>query len=598
MKTKGAVGRIYGEATSTEFSFVIFDPREVRRTDYIKVWNDVEGWVVAQVTEVKATADLRGEDVLEGREAGKELYVAKAVVIGRRDDDGLLRVPKTPFVPGENVFKAEEELITDVLGLRKEGAYVGYLQDTKIKVKLDINSLVQKHCCILAKTGSGKSYTAGVIVEELLERGVPLFIIDPHGEYSSLKYPNDDEFDAERMRYFGIKPKGYENVTVYVPPSSPFSEVADGVLKLDGKNLSAEELIELTGLTGNSSQALLYQAIKNLKKKGDYTIEDIMDEVEKIKHNAKWTVLGSLEKIAEAGLFDENPTPIQVLLQKNRAVVLDMRGTPPEHQDLIVSRICSRLFELRKLEEVPAGMIVIEEAHNFIPERGFGKAVSTQVLRTIASEGRKFGLGLMVISQRPARVDKNVISQCNTQIILRVTNPNDINAVKKGVEGLTAEMVEEIRRLPPGTAMIVSPELEKPIIVEVRVRRSKHGGSAVSIVSRVRSEMDDKTEKEKKGSKEEKKLIPLFGRSKNRSKNRVENLLLASEEPGKIEKNKSGTKSEKAKVETAVKTVEKTGKRKFESERKSLKEVEVIQPETREDSGGGKRSLFRKMFGI
>ncbi len=81
----------------------------------------------------------------------------------------------------------------------------------------------------------------------------------------------------------------------------------------------------------------------------------------------------------------------------------------------------------------------------------------------------------MVISQRPARVDKNVISQCNTQIILRLTNPNDINAVRKGVEGLTAEMVEDIKRLPPGNAVIVSPELERPVIVRIRVRKSRHG---------------------------------------------------------------------------------------------------------------------------
>ncbi len=509
MRTKGAVGRIYGEATSTEFNFVVFDPREVRRTDYVKVWNDVEGWVIAQVVEVKATADLKSLDVLEGRDVEKELYIAKAIVVGRRDEEGMLRVPKTPFVPGESVFKAEEELIIDVLGLKRDGAYLGYLQDTNIKVKININSLVQKHCCILAKTGSGKSYTAGVIVEELIEREVPLFIIDPHGEYSSLKYPNDDEFDLSKMKYFGIKPKGYENVVVYVPPNSPFAEVADGVLKLDGRNLSAEELIELAGITGNSSQALVYQAVKNLKKSGSYTVEDVINEVEKIKHNSKWTVLGSLEKITEAGLFDENPTPIQLLLQKGKVTILDMRGVPPEHQDLIVSRICSELFELRKLNEIPAGMIVIEEAHNFIPERGFGKTVSTQILRTIASEGRKFGLGLMVISQRPARVDKNVISQCNTQIILRVTNPNDINAIKKGVEGLTSEMVDEIRRLPPGTAMVVSPELEKPIIVEIRVRKSKHGGTAVNVVESKKKEkikIFNKSKSSKNESKEGKDL--------------------------------------------------------------------------------------------
>jgi hypothetical protein len=74
-------------------------------------------------------------------------------------------------------------------------------------------------------------------------------------------------------------------------------------------------------------------------------------------------------------------------------------------------------------------------------------------LRTIASEGRKFGLGLMVISQRPARIDKNVLSQCNTQIIMKVTNPNDLKAISKGLEGISSEVEEELKRLPPGVAM-------------------------------------------------------------------------------------------------------------------------------------------------
>jgi DNA helicase HerA-like ATPase len=103
-------------------------------------------------------------------------------------------------------------------------------------------------------------------------------------------------------------------------------------------------------------------------------------------------------------------------------------------------------------------------------------------VRTIAAEGRKFGLGLMVISQRPARVDKNVISQCNTQIIMRVTNPNDLKALSKGLEGMTGELEEEIKRLPPGVAMLVSNEIERPITVNVRPRKSRHGGVSTQIV--------------------------------------------------------------------------------------------------------------------
>jgi len=68
--------------------------------------------------------------------------------------------------------------------------YIGLLRGYDIRVELDANTLVQKHCSVLAKTGSGKSYTAAVILEELLDRKVALLIIDPHGEYASMKEPN------------------------------------------------------------------------------------------------------------------------------------------------------------------------------------------------------------------------------------------------------------------------------------------------------------------------------------------------------------------------------------------------------------------------
>ena len=149
---------------------------------------------------------------------------------------------------------------------------------------------------------------------------------------------------------------------------------------------------------------------------------------------------------------------------------------------MIVSRLLTDIFEARKRRLISPGMVVVEEAHNYIPERGTGNAASTNIVRTIAAEGRKFGLGLMIISQRPARVDKNVISQCNTQIIMRVTNPNDLKALSKGLEGMTADLEEEIKRLPAGVAMLVSNEIERPITVDIRPRKSRHGGVSTQIV--------------------------------------------------------------------------------------------------------------------
>jgi hypothetical protein len=126
--------------------------------------------------------------------------------------------------------------------------------------------------------------------------------------------------------------------------------------------------------------------------------------------------------------------------------------------------------------------MLVEEAHRFCPERGVGQAMSLGVLRTIAAEGRKFGMGLGIVTQRPAKVDKNVLSQANTQIILKVTNPNDIMAISKSLENFTPELEDVMKNLPLGVAIITSENLERPVQTNIRVRRSKHGGAAVDLV--------------------------------------------------------------------------------------------------------------------
>jgi hypothetical protein len=158
-----------------------------------------------------------------------------------------------------------------------------------------------------------------------------------------------------------------------------------------------------------------------------------------------------------------------------------MKGVPPDIQDVVVARITKELFNNRKAGKVPPFLLVVEEAHNYCPERGFGNAVSSASLRTIASEGRKFGMGLCIVSQRPAKVDKNIISQCNTNIILKVTNPNDLKAIIQSVEGLTNQTYNEIQRLPIGVALISGASIQIPIMSEIRTRETSHGGKSVNI---------------------------------------------------------------------------------------------------------------------
>ncbi|MDI6888798.1 MAG: ATP-binding protein [Methanocellales archaeon] len=488
-----SIGVIFGETTPLEFKFAVADSRATKRGGYVKVWHESNGWVLGQVVSMTKSSDAYSLDAAISVVSGVKIaesggkVVAKVGIIGSRDEQGLLRPPKTPFNPGDNVYEADRELIRSVLGLGEGDIYLGLLEGHDTPVYLDANKLVQKHCSILARSGSGKSYTAGVLIEELLEQNVPLLIIDPHGEYVSLKHENSDRAQQNLMKKFGIEPKGYASqVVVYTPANLTLNPEADKVFRLDGVNLSTRNIaLMLPTELSDTQMGILHQAIKKVEEeKGLYTIDDIILAVGESRSKAKWSVINSLEMLRETGILSSTPTTIDELVQSGTASIIDMRGMPPDLQSVVVARLCENLFAARKAGKIPPAMLVVEEGHNFCPERGYGKAASTDILRTIASEGRKFGLGLTIISQRPARIDKNVLSQCNTQIIMKVTNPNDIQAIGKSIEGFSSELEGDIKRLPPGVALLVSNDIEYPVLVDVRIRRSLHGGRSIRIVGR------------------------------------------------------------------------------------------------------------------
>ncbi len=468
-------GIVTGEVRLHEFEFIVSG--EVRINEYVKVWNELDGWILARVVKLTDTDKKR----------------AVAEVIGYKDDRGFLMQPNSTVARDSKVFKADRGFIIETLGLRSGGIYLGLLEGRNIPVYIRKEELIQKHCSILAKTGSGKSYTAGVLIEELLEKNVPLLIIDPHGEYITLKYENRSEGERRQMEKYRIAPRGYASrVTVYTPANFSVNPNADRLFRIDGINLSVNELYDLFPMS-DAQLGVLYQSINAIKSEKEfYTIDDIIRRVSESKSSARWRVIHFLERIRETGILSDSPTRIEELVKEGHASIIDMKGADPDLQRLIVYRICKEVFEGRKMNKIPPLMLVVEEAHNFCPERGFEKAVSSNILRTIASEGRKFGVGLLVISQRPARVDKNVISQCNTQIILRITNPNDIKALSKGLEFMSSEMEEEIKRIPQGVALLSSPGIEMPVLVDIRVRRSEHGGRAVGEAGSGISGMNDK----------------------------------------------------------------------------------------------------------
>jgi len=478
------VGRIFGDVGLGQFHLSLTHP--VERGDYLTVEDELHGKVLCQLDDLKRKSDL---DLQRAGNLGTsdlipihENLLGLARIIGYRDDQGVVKIPTIPFRPGAHVFRAEEPLIAQVLGLKhhaNSGAYVGLLRNHELKVELDINQLVQRHVSVLAKTGGGKSYLLGVLVEELLRHHVTCVIIDPHGEYGSLRIAAEKNGVHAK---FGVESQGFAKQIQEYSPDVTLNPTAKP-LTFSLHHTDPRDLLIFMGLTNvKTFLGPLKQLIERVGTANpEYTVKDLVRAAEAGEGAALETLRERLEYVEESKLLGPVGTSLNDLVKKGDATLVNLRGVAPDVQELVVARLASTLFENRKKGKIPPLFLVIEEAHNFAPQQG--QATCSRILKNIASEGRKFGLGLCVVTQRAARIDKSVLSQCNTQLILQVTNPLDLKAIASSIEGLTDGMTEMIQGLPVGVALITGGGYHTPLFCEIRPRATRHGGESVPIVA-------------------------------------------------------------------------------------------------------------------
>ena len=453
------VGKVVGKTSPEWFYFEVSGV--IKKMDFVALRDQERHWILGRV---------------EGIVQEKNRAIAKVFVIGYVDKRGAVRMPKMPFKPGTLVYKADDGLIKRVLGLESSGLYVGLLDGSEnLKIYLDPKKIITKHLAVLAKSGFGKSYFIGVLLEEFIENKIPAVIIDPHGEYLSLQEPNDRKEEIKYMPMFGVEPKDYrKHVQIFCLEKN----LIEGAKKLKFTDkLYHQEMFDMLPfkLTPNQMN-VIYTAMQEIGKP-EFTLDDLRRQVQVSSSKAKWGTLLVLDYLKSTGLFSSsNYFKPSDLVKKGYLTIINLKGVEPDIQQLVVYKVAKDLFEARKHNKIPYFLFVVEEAQNFCPERGFGEAISSHILRTIASEGRKFGMGLAIISQRPARVDKNVLSQCSTQVFLRITNPNDLRSIMDSVEGITKGLESQLKILPVGTALIVG-VIDQPLLVNIRIRRSKHYGA-------------------------------------------------------------------------------------------------------------------------
>lgn len=477
-------------------------------------------------------------DILPGAQITGEILFGTIELVGFRDSSGQIKIPRRALNPGERVYGVDYNFLSGFYKFDENtsihiGNLIGYEKgDNIVPVYLDVNKLVTEHLAILAMTGSGKSYTVGRIIERLVaQMNGTVVVFDVHGEYGKafakgeiqfnedLSYIDDQRdkdniFKIQDMFKRLISAGG--GISVYTPQLESFdfkymNKNKHLALQFDSFDMDDLSAI-LPGLT-EPQERVLDVAIRYWQTKFNKPPRDIQDlrdvlsgDLEELR---EWSELSQSEAkalngrsaavasaklsrvINEAKSFYTRavgePTDIYEMVGekgngKGRLVIVDLQGLSDDAKQIITALISSEIIKKAadKKRQIRPTFLVYEEGHNFAPA-GI-PCISKSIIKKIASEGRKFGVGFAIISQRPSKLDSDVTSQCNTIITMRLKNPDDQRFIAKTSDMFSKSDIEELPSLSTGEALICGRSIPAPLLVKIGTKALIHGGESPEVI--------------------------------------------------------------------------------------------------------------------
>ncbi|TWT64399.1 helicase HerA domain-containing protein [Rubinisphaera italica] len=478
--------------------------------------------------------------LLPGTRVTGETVRATLELVGYTDpSSGQPRIPRRPLDPGSEVLGVDYDFLREFYRFDPAcsihlGNLVGYERGANtVPIFLDVNKLATEHFAVLAMTGAGKSFTVGRIIERMVAlHNATVVVFDPHGEYgnafkagkvqfSGAENSVEDERDRSDLKKIRdnietLCTKQGRGIVAYTPDMPEFHTKYAGknhklALALDRFDLDEFSAV-LPGLT-EPQQRVLDAALRYWTKTtqapraADSLLSMLTDRLDDLKN---WDELSSAESSAlnarsaavvairlrrlindsksfySTGM--DQPLDIKSIVGRpsdtgGRLVIVDLQGVSDSAKQIIVALMSAEILNaaLDKSDKTRPTFLVYEEGHNFAPAGS--PSLSRNIIKRIASEGRKFGVGFGIISQRPSRLDPDVTSQCNTLIVMRLKNPDDQKFIVKASDMLSSHDIDELPALSTGEALVSGRSIPAPLLVRVGVKALMHGGDSPDVLS-------------------------------------------------------------------------------------------------------------------
>jgi DNA helicase HerA-like ATPase len=474
----GEVGIIWGAARPER---ILFTAKETVRVGEYVVAETEDGPVLYMVDGFKSVSSLllKAMDYITAEEARRasevnprdrmRIGVARAIGLIEELKRGRRIYPTVPPEPGDSVALADDGILSEVYCQKGERwAEVGcLLRRRNVRVSVDLNAVASRHLAILAATGKGKSNFLALLAKKVAERDGTMVIMDYHSEYGDLGIPRLKEV----------------------------------VPKLNPRELSAEELADVIGVREGAERqrAMLGEVLDEDVRGAEDFWKALKNKLERIANNKeitaqeRYTAKRLLEIIERAlriwgPIFDQHARSLIDQIYPNRINVLDVSGFTEAQAQVLVSYLLEELLENRK-DAVKGSearfdspvIVAIEEAHVFVPSGR--RTYCSEIIAKVAREGRKFGLSLILVSQRPSKLNSDVISQMGSFAIAGLTHPADQKFIKEVTDEVTDELGTSLPSLNPGEMILVGSFVRAPVLIRADHVGEKRVGGDVDAVS-------------------------------------------------------------------------------------------------------------------
>jgi len=322
-------------------------------------------------------------------------------------------------------------------------------QDPQLPAYLMTDELLGKHFAVLGTTGAGKSCAVALILRAILSKhpNGHIVLLDPHNEYANAFGDMAEMLNTDNLQLpFWIL--DFEEICgVLIGRDQPDAEIQAEILGraiVEAKRKFTEgaatgRLTVDTPVPYNLSELIKILeagAGKLDKPEGTLPYLRLKSRIEALKNDQRFSFMFS-GLVVRDNLPDIVSTILRLPVTGKSMTILDMSGVPSEVVEIVVSVMCRMIFDFSLWstpeQRVPV-LLVCEEAHRYVPRAdNAGFEPTKRVISRIAKEGRKYGVSLCLVTQRPSELSTSILSQCNTLFALRMSNDHDQEFVRRAL---------------------------------------------------------------------------------------------------------------------------------------------------------------------